>query len=385
MTGLEQEKPLKGLTVLDFSQFLSGPSAGLRLADLGARVIKVEKKGTGDICRTLYISNTELEGESTLFHAINRNKESIELDLKNEEDAEIVKALIKKADIMIENFRPGVMERLGLDYQSVKAYHEKIIYGEITGYGNEGPWRDKPGQDLLVQSLSGLTWLNGNDGDPPLPFGLSIIDMIAGEQLTQGILAAMVRRAVSGKGAYVQVSLLEAIVDLQFELLTTYLQDDHQLPVRSKVNNAHPYIAAPYGIYETQDGYLALAMGSVTQLGELLQCEALKKYENPVTWSTHRDKIKQILVEHLKTKRTKEWLHALERADYWCAEVLNWHQLLEHEGFHALNMIQKVERQDHFQLLTTRCPIRIDGEIYQSSKPAPFLGENTAQIIAELT
>lgn len=385
MTGLEHEKPLKGFTVLDFSQFLSGPSAGLRLADLGARVIKVERKGTGDICRTLYISNTELDGESTLFHAINRNKESIALDLKNEEDAEIVKALIKKADIMIENFRPGVMERLGLDYKSVKAYNEKIIYGEITGYGNEGPWKDKPGQDLLVQSLSGLTWLNGNDGDPPLPFGLSIIDMIAGEQLTQGILAAMVRRSVSGKGAYIQVSLLEAIVDLQFELLTTYLQDDHQLPVRSKVNNAHPYIAAPYGIYETKDGFLALAMGSVTQLGELLQCDALKKYDNPVTWSTHRDEIKQVLVEHLKTKKTKVWLQALEPADYWCAEVLNWHQLLEHEGFHVLNMIQKVERKDHFQLLTTRCPIRIDGEIYQSSKPAPFLGENTEQIIAELT
>lgn len=150
-------KPLEGLVVLDFSQFLSGPSASLRMADLGARVIKIERPPDGDICRKLYISNLDLDGDSTLFHSINRNKESFSVDLKNNAEFTLVKELIKKADVLIENFRPGVMRRLGLDYENVKKINPHIIYGEITGYGHDGPWKHKPGQDLLVQSLSGIT------------------------------------------------------------------------------------------------------------------------------------------------------------------------------------------------------------------------------------
>src|SRR5215475_12033534 len=140
-------KPLEGLLVLDFSQFLAGPSAALRLADLGARVIKIERPDGGDLCRRLYISNLELEGDSTLFHSINRNKESFAADLKNENDRERVLALVARADVMMQNFRPGVMERLGLDHGSLRASFPRLVYGEVTGYGGSGPWRDKPGQD----------------------------------------------------------------------------------------------------------------------------------------------------------------------------------------------------------------------------------------------
>src|SRR3954463_5785525 len=153
-------KPLQDIIVVDFSQFLSGPSAGLRLADMGAQVIKIEKPGTGDICRQLYVSDVMIEGESTIFHAINRNKQSYAADLKNKSDLEKVKQLIAKADVMMHNFRPGVMERIGLDYAVVKKINPRIVYAEVTGYGSEGPWKDLPGQDLLLQSVSGLAWLS---------------------------------------------------------------------------------------------------------------------------------------------------------------------------------------------------------------------------------
>ncbi|QGQ94716.1 CoA transferase [Paenibacillus psychroresistens] len=384
MTEINSLKPLEDLLVLDFSQFLSGPSASLRLADMGARVIKIERSGTGDICRTLYISNQELDGDSTLFHSINRNKESFAVDLKNPEELELIKKLIRKADVMMGNFRPGVMERLGLDYEQVKIINPQIIYGEISGYGDEGPWRDKPGQDLLVQSFSGLAWLNGDADQPPMPFGLAVADMMAGAQLAQGILACLVRRGITGEGALVQASLLEATLDFQFEVLSTYLNDGKQLPERSSVHNAHAYLGAPYGIYQTQNGYLALAMGSVIKLGELLACPELTTYTDSKEWSTKRDEIKQILVEHLQTATTEQWLSALEPADYWCADVLTWSRLMGHEGFTTLQMTQQVTRSNGASLMTTRCPIRMDGQLFTSTKGSPRIGEHNAAILEEI-
>lgn len=193
-------KPLEGITVLDFSQFLSAPSAALRLADMGAHVIKVEKPETGDICRTLYISNCMIDGDSSLFHAINRNKDGITLDLKAEKSKSILADLISQSDVTLFNFRPGVTEKLGLDYDSVKKINPRIIYGEISGYGCKGPWKQKPGQDLLVQSLSGLPFLNGNRNDAPMPFGLSVADMFAGQHLVQGVLSALIKREHSNEG-----------------------------------------------------------------------------------------------------------------------------------------------------------------------------------------
>ncbi len=373
-------KPLEGLLVLDFSIFLSGPSAALRLADLGARVIKVERPDGGDLCRQLYISELELDGESTLFHSINRNKESYAANLKEAAALYQVKQLIARADVLIQNFRPGVMQRLGLDYEAVKAINPRIVYGEITGYGTEGPWVHKPGQDLLLQSISGLVWLNGDADRPPTPFGLAVVDLFTGAHVVQGILACLVRRNVNGKGGLVQVSLLESILDFQFEVLTTHLNDGGKLPERSTINNAHAYLAAPYGIYKTSDGYLALAMGSIPVLGELLDCPALLEYQSSSLWFAKRDEIKQVLVDHLKTQSTQHWLNLLEPQDIWCADVLSWDRLLQHDGFKILDMIQTVSRNDHASLETLRCPIRIDGEVLKSSKGAPRIGEDTDQI-----
>ena len=376
-------KPLEGLLVLDFSQFLAGPAASLRLADLGARVVKIERPGIGDLTRQLYISNLELDGDSTLFHSINRNKQSFAADLKKPVDLEIVKKLIEKADVMIQNFRPGVMEKIGLHYGAVKEINPRIVYGALTGYGDKGPWRDKPGQDLLIQSLSGLVWLSGDEPQGPVPMGLAVVDLTASAHLLQGILACLVRRGVTGKGGLVEVSLMESVLDLQFEVLTTYLNDGGQIPTRSKVRNAHAYLAAPYGIYRTSDSWLALAMGSVTRLGELLGCPPLTTYTDSKTWFSKRDEIKQILVDLLKTRTTAHWLSILEPADIWCADVFTWKRLLAHDGFNSLDMVQAVSRANGATMSTTRCPIRIDGEVYKTTVGSPKVGEHNQQILNE--
>lgn len=373
-------RPLEGLVVLEFCQFLSGPSAGLRLADMGARVIKIERPGVGDLCRRLYISNLELNGESALFQTINRNKESFAADLKNPDEVSLIKQLIGKADVLIENFRPGTMEKLGLDYESVKRINPRLVYASVTGYGKEGPWRDKPGQDLLVQSLSGLGWLNGNSDQPPVPFGLAVADMLTGAHLVQGILACLVRRGVSGEGGLVEVSLLESLLDFQFEVLTTYLNDGGEQPVRSSINSAHAYLGAPYGIYETGDGYIALAMGSVVRLGELLSCTEMQAFTDPKEWFTRRDEIKAMLAAHLKGRTTREWLDALEPADYWCSDVFTWEKLMNHESFQVLDMLQEAGRPGQAGLKTTCCPIRVNGARLKSAKGSPAIGEDNAQI-----
>lgn len=376
-------KPLQGITVLEFSQFLSGPAAGLRLSDLGAKVIKVERPGTGDLCRTLYLSDTDLGGDSTLFHAINRNKKSFAANLKDPEDLKKIKKLIKKVDVITQNFRPGVIERIGLDYESVKKINPKIVYGSISGYGSTGPWKDLPGQDLLAQSRSGLVWLNGNGGEAPTPMGLAAADMLAGHYLVEGILASLIKVLKTGEGALVETSLMEALLDFQFEVLTTYLNDGKRKPQRSSYNNAHAYLSAPYGIYKTKDSFIAIAMTPVPELGKLLDLKSIIGFTDQKEWFSKRDEIKKLIGEYLLNKNTDYWLSILQPADIWCAEVLEWDKMLENEGFKILDMIQRIKRSDGLNIETLRCPIRINNEIFKSEIAAPLVGQHNSEIIKE--
>jgi CoA:oxalate CoA-transferase len=376
---------LEDILVLDFSQFLSGPSASLRLADMGARVIKIEKPGEGDICRDLYVSDVDIEGESTIFHAINRNKESFVADLKVAEDLEKIKKLIKEADVVMHNFRPGVMQRLGLDYETVRKLNPTIVYAEISGYGDDSPWRNLPGQDLLLQAVSGLTWLSHNQQEMPTPMGVAVVDILAGAHTVQGILAALFQRGVKNTAALVQVSMFESILDFQFEVLTCFYNDGEELPQRSRINNAHAYVSAPYGIYKTTDGYLALAMGDIQQLAGLLGCDGLLVFTNKKDWFTKRDEIKKVLADHLRTQSTDYWLKILQPADVWCAPVYNYETLRQQEGYKVLNMEMEVKTSNGISLTTTRCPIKVDGEFLTSQVGAPFLGEHTEQIASEFS
>ena len=375
---------LAGLTVIDLSQFLSGPYCSLRLLDLGARVIKVERPDGGDLSRRLYLSDTDVGGDSTLFHAINRGKESLAVDLKNADDLAFLRTLIARADVVIQNFRPGVIERLGLDYETVKALNPKIVYASISGYGEDGPWVMRPGQDLLAQARSGIMWLNGDEEQGPVPFGLAVADMLAGANTCQGVLAALVRRGISGQGAHIQTSLLEGLIDFQFEVLTTHLNDGRRRPRRSSFRSAHAYLSAPYGVYPAKDGYLAIAMMPLGKLQDLLEITALSAYrDDSKAWFTARDEIKRIIAERIATETVDHWLHILEPADIWCSKVLEWPELLDSDGFRTLDMLQTVTRGDDVAIGTTRCPIRVDGVRPNGGRAAPLVGEHTAQIRAE--
>ncbi|WP_075602384.1 CaiB/BaiF CoA transferase family protein [Saccharicrinis aurantiacus] len=378
-------KPLEGILVVDFSQFLSAPSASLRLADLGARVIKIEQPITGDSTRELYFSNLVMNGESSMFHAINRNKESYQANMKEVSDREKVYKLIAKADVVMHNFRPGVAEKLGISFEAVKAINSQIVYAELSGYGKEGVWKDRPGLDLMLQSISGLTTLNGNEGAGPVPIGLAVIDILSGAHLCQGILACLYRKLNAQVGGRVEVSMLESAIEYQFESITAFFTDGGQPTVRAKTNSAHAYLGAPYGVYPTQNGFIALAMGQIPFLGELLNCEELKVFTEVESWFTQRDEIKDILGKHLQTKDTTDWLAVLEPADIWCAEIMDWKTLFDTEAFKILDMIQEVNMGDGFSYKTTRCPIQINGALLKSEIGSPMKGEHTSKIKEEFS
>lgn len=377
-------KPLEGVLVLEFCQFLAGPSAGLKLADLGARVIKIERPKGGDACRQLSIKNLFIDDDSLLFHTINRNKESYAADLKNPEDLDQLKKLISKADIMTHNFRPGVMEKIGLDYAEVQLLNDKIIYGVVTGYGSEGPWKNKPGQDLLVQSVSGLTYLSGSNIDGPVPFGLSVSDIMCGNHLAQGLMAGLIKRAKTNKSVLVEVSLLESILDVQFEVITTYLNDGGKLPERSSVKgSAHAYLSAPYGMYETNNGHLAMAMGDLENICALLDCDITDLYPHPNAAFDNRDQLILRLAETFKKQTTEHWLHILENNGIWCAEVLDYQKATALNAYKNLDMEQYLDLGDGKNIKTTVSPIRLDGSKLKSSIPAPKLGFNNNEINQE--
>lgn len=377
-------KPLEGVLVLEFCQFLAGPSAGLKLADLGARVIKIERPVYGDACRQLSIKNLFVDEDSLLFHTINRNKESYSADLKNAADLARLKKLISEADIMIHNFRPGVMEKIGLDYQQVQLINPKIIYGIVTGYGSKGPWANKPGQDLLVQAMSGLTYLSGRNIDGPVPFGLSVSDIMCGNHLVQGLLAALIKRAKTQKSVLVEVSLLESVLDVQFEVLTTHLNDGGKLPERSGAKgSAHAYLSAPYGIYATKDSYLSLAMGDLNQIAEVINCDISVFYTVDSDGFDRRDEIISRLASTLSTAPTAYWLQLLENNGIWSAEVLDYQKATALNAYQELAIEQTLELNDGGKIKTTVSPIRIDQQKLYAKKPAPKLGENNVQINQE--
>lgn len=376
--------PLHGIVVLEFAQYLSGPSAGLRLADLGARVIKIERPVSGDACRQLAIKDLWVEENSSLvFNTINRNKESFSADFKDAGDVAIIKQLIEKAAILIHNFRPGVMEKIGLDYSCVKKINPKIIYTEISGYGKRGPWRNKPGQDLLIQSVSGLTYLTGNASHDPLPFGLAITDYLCGNHAVQGILAALIRQKRTGMGAYLELSMLESIIDFQFEFFTTYYKSGCR-PLRSGVNNSHSLLSAPYGIYQTKNGYMGIAMMPLSKLVSIIGCQEAAGFLDSEAFSK-RDMIKEILSRHFLSKTTEYWLQAMYAHDLWVMPVLDWHTLTATETYKASSIEQHLTNKfKNQEIITTRCPIRINHQILFSSVAAPKLGEHVHNIKMDL-
>jgi crotonobetainyl-CoA:carnitine CoA-transferase CaiB-like acyl-CoA transferase len=275
------------------------------------------------------------------------------------------------------------MERLGFGYEQAAQINNRLVYGIVSGYGTADAWRERPGQDLLAQARSGIMWLSGNEGDPPTPFALAIADMLTGHNLCQGILGCLVRRGITGRGGHVETSLLESLIDFQFEVLTTYLNDGGRPPRRGAFRNAHTYLSAPYGVYDTKNGHLALAMTHLPTLGSLLGIAELAEVKNSADAFRRRDVIKRLIADRLRLESTEHWLGILDAADIWCSEVLDWPRLLASAGFQELRMLQTLVNGKGLEIRTTRCPFRVDGEVLSSAKLAPKVGEQTAAITAE--
>jgi crotonobetainyl-CoA:carnitine CoA-transferase CaiB-like acyl-CoA transferase len=273
------------------------------------------------------------------------------------------------------------MEKIGLGFADTQLINPGLIYAEISGYGKKGPWKNKPGQDLLLQAMTGLTFTTGNASDAPMPFGLSIADYMAGAQLVQGILAALIRRHKTKKGAWIEISLMESLLDFQFELLTTYFNSGKELN-RSQISNGNPLLGAPYGIYQTSTGYIAIAMMDIPVLAKVIESVELENFTQDDAF-VKRDEIKMILKNHLVNNSSTFWIAKLQDQGLWAMEVNDWNEMMEQDAYQVLQMEQDLVVNGK-KFTTTRCPIRINGKRLFSLKPAPKLGEHQEKILQEL-
>lgn len=355
-------RPLQGIKVVDFSQFLAGPACSLRLADLGAEVIKVERPGVGDICRQLYVAKQKVGDESTIFHAINRNKKSVAIDLKSETGYQDALQLVASADVVIQNFRPGVAQKLGIDWPRLRRVNPRLVYGSVSGYGADSKaWKDKPGQDLLAQSMSGLVWSNG-DGSTPQPMGLAIADLTAAYELAQGVLSLLVRRGQTGEGGLAEVSLIESLISLQ------------SVPLFEQLNKGLTSCTSStdvQGIYQALDGHLSLGSADLIAV-----CKALCIEQN----SSLSD-----LRQYISTQPKQALFMALKSRKIPACPVLDWQELRESDHYKSLNFEQGVFNKQQQLLHTTRCPITVDGERFISPVGAPEIGEHTHLFIGNST
>jgi CoA:oxalate CoA-transferase len=335
----------------------------------------------------LAFAGLESDGDTLSFHIMNRNKESFAADLKSGADKAEVWKLIKQADVIVQNFRPGVIERLGFGYEEVRKVNPRIVYASASGYGSTGPWKDRPGQDLLAQSISGFPWLNGSKDMPPIPVGIAVADIFTSVHIAHGVTALLLRRERTGLGGLVESSLIESMLDLQFELLSAHMFDSSVEVNRGASNSAHAFLPAPYGLYSTSNGYIAIAMNPIPKLGELLGID-FSMFSNPESWWSSQETIMATLTEKLIHETTEHWLGILDEADVWCAPVLTLPELVSHEGFLELDMLQETKRsslngKEEISITSTRSPLRFDGRTLKNTKGAPHVGEDTEKIREE--
>jgi crotonobetainyl-CoA:carnitine CoA-transferase CaiB-like acyl-CoA transferase len=380
--AIRSEGPLAGLRVLSFAQLAQGPAAVQLLADQGADVIKVERPKVGAWERSWAGSNAYLNGESLFFLGFNRNQRSLTVDLKHLAGKEIIYRLIRDTDVLIENFRPGVMERLSLGYATLSEINPRLVYCSSTGFGPDGPYRDLAGQDLILQAESGLASVTGRRGDPPTPTGAPIVDIHAAALLAYGITAALLGRERTGRGRRVESSLLEAALHLQMEPLT-YHMNGRWLRERSETGIATTFHGAPYGVYATADGHIALSMSPLDRLAEVLDLPALRQFTEEDAYS-RADEIFPVVAERLTAKTTREWLDILQPADVWCGAVNSYADLERHPQLEAVEAFRTVEHPTAGDLRLLRAPLRMDGSTEHPMVRPPLLGEHTREILESL-
>lgn len=379
--------PLEGIKVLDFSRVLAGPWASMSLGDLGAEVWKIEHIKGGDDTRAWSVPS--YKGISTYYLCANRGKRSLALDLKSPEGLAIARELAAKADVIVENFRAGTMERLGLGYDELKKTNPGLIFCSISGYGQSGPERLRPGYDFVMQAESGLMAITGEPDGAPMRLGTAFTDVVAGMNATQGILAALYQRRESGEGQWIDVALLDSTLNLLINVGTGWLNAGVE---PGRYGNAHPSVV-PYQLLETADGWFALAVGNDRMFRDF--CEQVidrpdlaqePRFATARARALNRPALLEVIGALAKSRSTEEWVAACHRADVPAGPVKSVREALEAPSVTERGVIQELEHPDlgPVRLIRAAQGLAAQTDPDRSIKPPPMLGEDSAAMLREL-
>ena len=381
---LQEDLPLKGVRVIDCSRVLAGPYAAMVLGDLGADVIKVERPGRGDDTRAW--GPPFAGGESAYYLSINRNKRSMTLNLKSPEGKAILRQMVAGADVLIENFKTGDFDRMGIGYEALREVNPGLIYCSITGYGTTGPYASKPGYDFMLQAEGGIMSITGPADGEPYKVGVAIVDVTAGLYAANAIQAALHYKEKTGKGQKVEVSLFESQIAWLINVASAYLVSGE--PPR-RYGNAHPNIV-PYETFPTADGYIAAGAGNDAQFARFCKVLGLEDLPDDPRFRTNADRVNNrhvlipLLRERFRTRTTEEWIAALEAASIPCAPINTLDRVFAHPQTRARNMLVEVEHPTIGQLKMVGLPYKLSGTPLGIYRHPPLLGEHTDEVLDEL-
>ncbi|MFV0282409.1 MAG: CaiB/BaiF CoA transferase family protein [Castellaniella sp.] len=373
---------LEGYKVLDCSIAMAGPFAGQRLGDLGADVIKVEPVA-GEWQRHVSAGGARGNQVNVSFLSLNRNKRSLAIDLKSDEGREILYRLVREADVFLQNYRPGVAPRLGVDYETLSRLNPRLVYASISGYGEEGPYKLRPGQDLLLQGMSGAMMSAGRAGDPPSPAGQYLVDAVTASTAFEGVLAALLHRERTGEGQLVQVNMLDSIIALQMQELSVFSVGGKSQQ-RSHEPHAHVYIRAPYGVFKTADGYITLAFPSMKNLATALDAPALAAMDDEKDTFERRDEIYAMTREKLLNRSSAEWLQIFGDLGIWAGPVYGYDDVIRDPQVEFNQTFVEYEHPTEGRVKTPGFPIKFSRTPSKVARGAPLAGEHTREILREL-
>jgi crotonobetainyl-CoA:carnitine CoA-transferase CaiB-like acyl-CoA transferase len=372
---------LSGVRILSFTQFLLGPSGVQFLADLGADVVKVEPPGGTLWERNWSGANLYLNGMSGLFLAAHRNQRSLTLDLKKPEGLEVARRMVQQADVLVQNFRPGVMTRLGLDYERAKALNPRLVYVSASGYGESSPYRERPGQDLLMQATTGLASISGRSDQPPTAVGTAVVDQHGASLLALGVLAALLERQRTGQGLHVEVNMLRAALDLQLEI-ATYVLNGARLE-KTPTPLASTFHPPPYGLYATADGWLALSMSPLASLRDALELPGLEPYTKERWPYESREAVARLIEPVIRKRTTAEWLEHLVPLGIWAAPVLSLPEALRDPAVLAADAIDEIDHPVAGRVRVLRFPVELSTGRATVRRPQPTPGQHSEEILKE--
>lgn len=376
--------PLKGLKVLDLSRILSGPFCTMILADLGAEVIKVEEPDNGDPARG---SGPFINGESSYFMSLNRGKKSVTLDLSNPEGQALLLRLTEKADVLVENFRPGTMEKFGLEYKILESGNPRLIHVSITGFGHEGPYALRPALDVIIQGMGGIMSLTGEPGGPPVRPGSSYADILAGMFACIGLLAALREREQSGRGQFLDIGMLDCQVAALENALARYFATGE---IPGPLGTRHP-VFSPFQAFKTADGYIVIALIGGGRNQWALFCSALglleliddERYQTGWSRTENYVSLEPRLIEVLKKKTTREWIKELTELGIPCGPINNIAQVVEDPQVKQRKMIIEIDHPKLKKVKAVNTPLRFSRTKPEIKEPSPGLGQQTRLILKE--